>query len=230
MRDNELEVTSRGTILVVEDDESVARALSRRLGGPGRYEVLVAHSSHEAIRLIGNGIDFVLLDLNLGEEDMGGIECLRRFRLSLGYDGIVCILTGDETASTLLRAVDAGADGFLLKPVESVIEAIELMLRPGLWPRRDPVEMGDEGIASLRSRGLRPEQVNLCCLWSSMGFPQYIDIAREFDASAEAVSQRFVRIRKTLGLRSQYQLASMLQALCMLGCRRSFGPFVGILD
>ena len=30
---NEPKVVSRGTILVVEDDESVARALSRRLGG-----------------------------------------------------------------------------------------------------------------------------------------------------------------------------------------------------
>jgi PAS domain S-box-containing protein len=68
------------TLLVVDDDEALRRAMKRQLERAG-YHVLVAASGEEAVSLYqleGLGIDVVLLDL--GMPGMGGAGCLRKLR------------------------------------------------------------------------------------------------------------------------------------------------------
>ncbi|MBI4012503.1 MAG: SpoIIE family protein phosphatase [Candidatus Rokubacteria bacterium] len=102
------------TILVIDDDHEVASTLADFLEEQG-YRVLVAHSAAEATTQLEHAtVSAVLLDLHLPDAD--GIDLMGRF-LALPSDVAVVVLTGHATLESALAAVQAGAAGYLLKPV-----------------------------------------------------------------------------------------------------------------
>lgn len=103
-------------ILVVEDDAMVARLVRAVLTADG-YAVDVATTGEEG-RLLAfvNEYDGIVLDLHLN--DRHGLTILHELRRE-GRQTPVLILTGSGEESEVVRALDAGADEYVVKPVRN---------------------------------------------------------------------------------------------------------------
>jgi two-component system copper resistance phosphate regulon response regulator CusR len=126
---------TRGTvrILVVEDEQKVARALREGLEAE-RYDVDVASTGEEGFFLVNNkSFDLVLLDLMLPRRD--GIEVLTTLRRR-GLQTPVLILTAKDTVDDRVHGLDSGADDYLVKP----FAFSELLARIRALVRRDRSE------------------------------------------------------------------------------------------
>ncbi|NUP65803.1 MAG: response regulator transcription factor [Nonomuraea sp.] len=118
--------------LFLVDDHPVVRAgLVALLGGEDDMEIAgEAADGAEALRGIAAAKpDVVLMDLQLGE-GMDGVEVTRRVR-ELGEPPQVLVLTTYETDADIMRAIDAGATGYLLKacPPEELFQGIRAAAR-----------------------------------------------------------------------------------------------------
>ncbi|SEN77273.1 response regulator [Nonomuraea pusilla] len=118
--------------LFLVDDHPVVRAgLVALLGGETDMEVVgEAAGGEEALRgIAAREPDVVLMDLQLGD-GIDGVETTRRVR-ALPSPPQVLVLTTYETDADLMRAVDAGATGYLLKacPPEELFQGIRAAAR-----------------------------------------------------------------------------------------------------
>ncbi|MBI5089656.1 MAG: response regulator transcription factor [Actinobacteria bacterium] len=99
-------------VLVVEDDEAQRSTLITTLTAHG-YRVRGAATGVEALDLAeATRPDLVLLDLGL--PDVPGIELCRH--LPLRHACPIVVVTGDDSDEQLVRALDLGADDYLVKP------------------------------------------------------------------------------------------------------------------
>lgn len=100
-------------ILVVEDDVSLGAGLVAVLAAAG-HEVRWAQTAADARRLLSEAVpDLVLLDLGLPDDD--GVNLCREIhdqRLTL----TVVVVTARTDEGDAVRALDGGADDFVLKP------------------------------------------------------------------------------------------------------------------
>ena len=108
--------SSQATILLAEDHGDSREALSALLEAFG-YEVVPAVNGREAVDLArASDPDLILMDIMMPELD--GFEATRRIRDFPETSHIPIItLTAMDGARSL--ALDAGADDFLPKPVDS---------------------------------------------------------------------------------------------------------------
>lgn len=105
-------MTIRDKILIVEDEQSIARFISAILGANG-YETLQAQTGTEALSIISSNCpDLVILDLGL--PDMDGIEILRDLRSWSSLPVVVVSARSHEKDK--VTALDMGADDYLTKP------------------------------------------------------------------------------------------------------------------
>src|SRR3954470_19560728 len=105
-------------VMVVEDDDEVARAVARRLGADG-HEVEVSSDPAPIIaRLDADVADWDVVILDVGLPVMSGLEVLARFREAGSLSAII-MLTGDSTANTAAACMRAGAFYYLTKPFEA---------------------------------------------------------------------------------------------------------------
>ena len=105
--------TSQGTILIVDDDASVRRALHTTLRTLG-FSTAEASSGEEALLLAcANRYDVVLLDVNMPGLD--GLETCRRLRRQLPRSAIL-MLTVLDSEEDKVSALEAGADDYVTKP------------------------------------------------------------------------------------------------------------------
>ena len=102
-------------ILIVDDDQSIRKALSLVLNG--KYEVETALNGPEALELYPiETPDVVLLDVGLPEMD--GVEVLKRL-IDMDPDATVIMVTAVEDVKTVVNAIKQGAYDYLVKPIES---------------------------------------------------------------------------------------------------------------
>ena len=118
LRDDRDEADGQGPkrILVVEDDDDVRRVLEIDLAGEG-YWVASAASGSEAVREAARARPhLVILDVML--PDKSGIEVCRELR-RLPETSLVPVVfvTARSDMETELQGFDAGADDYLVKPV-----------------------------------------------------------------------------------------------------------------
>jgi DNA-binding response OmpR family regulator len=117
-------------ILIADDDKPVANLMRRVLAEDG-YAIDVAHSGEDA-RLLAfvNPYDGIVLDLELG--DRHGFEVLQELR-SAGKTTPVLLYTGTEDPAAIVRGLDAGADGYIVKPVtnQELRARVRSLLRRG---------------------------------------------------------------------------------------------------
>jgi two-component system, OmpR family, KDP operon response regulator KdpE len=105
--------TSQGSILVVDDDASVRRALHTTLRTLG-FSISEASSGEEALESArATRHDVVLLDFNM--PGMDGVETCRQLRRLLPRSSIF-MLTVRDTEEDKVNALDAGADDYVTKP------------------------------------------------------------------------------------------------------------------
>jgi DNA-binding NarL/FixJ family response regulator len=104
--------------VLVADDHAVVRAgISHVLGNADDVEVVgEARDGEEAVELARTrGADVVLMDLSMPVLD--GIDATRRIREE-APDAQVVVLTSFSDRGRILKALDAGAIGYLLKDAE----------------------------------------------------------------------------------------------------------------
>ena len=100
-------------ILVIEDDAAIADAIGAALGRAGHAVDRLAGGRQAEIALRDHPYDLVVLDLGL--PDVDGIELLRRLRARA--DAVpVLVATAREELEERVRALDLGADDYLVKP------------------------------------------------------------------------------------------------------------------
>jgi len=103
------------TILIVEDDATIARFVELELEHAG-FGVLRAGEGPSAIELLeNNDVDLVLLDLMLPGID--GIDVARHIRKK-GSHVPILMLTARAETQDVVSGFDAGADDYLRKPFE----------------------------------------------------------------------------------------------------------------
>ena len=114
-----------GLVHVIDDDASFRRAMERRLKHAGYEVATYASAQHLLDRLPSESVPgCILLDVQI--PGMGGPELQARLS-GLGSTLPIIFLTGHPDIPTTVRAIKAGANDFLTKPVSSdeLFQAIE---------------------------------------------------------------------------------------------------------
>ncbi len=115
-------------ILIVDDHPVVRAGLASMLGTQAELELIgSAPSGEDALRMLEESCpDVVLLDLRM--QGMSGVEVLLALKAA-GRSARVIILTNYETDEDIYRAVQAGAQGYLLKntSLREMVEAIRVV-------------------------------------------------------------------------------------------------------
>jgi DNA-binding response OmpR family regulator len=120
-------IPERPAVLIVEDDEATATALSRQLVGLG-YTAQIATSAEQADPWIANQrFDLVLLDVNLPR--MNGMEFLG-WILRRSPTTAVVMVTGNDDIDMAIECLEQGARTYLVKPIEP--EVLRLSVRDAL--------------------------------------------------------------------------------------------------
>jgi len=114
-------------LLLVEDDETIARELMLRWRSRG-WETLVATTLAQAQQLAQQAPDVVVLDLQLPDGD--GLAWLDRQRQAQ-LQAPVLILSARERVADRVEGLQRGADDYLVKPFapEELDARLDVMLR-----------------------------------------------------------------------------------------------------
>ncbi|MBY0521933.1 MAG: response regulator [Gemmataceae bacterium] len=115
--------------ILVVDDSALSRRISRRVLESGGHEVVEAHDGMAALEqyfLVKP--DLVVLDITM--KGMSGIDVLTQLR-ELDPRASVVIATADIQTSTRTLTQDAGARGFITKPLvpEQLLQAVSAALQ-----------------------------------------------------------------------------------------------------
>lgn len=110
-------------ILVVDDDPHVRNVHARVIRALG-YDAEVASDGVEALSKLPLEVDLVLLDVDMPHMD--GFEVVRRIRQQPEYRLLpIIMVTGLDESSSYVRAMEAGANDLITKPIDTA----ELKLR-----------------------------------------------------------------------------------------------------
>jgi RNA polymerase sigma factor (sigma-70 family) len=140
-----MSMTGTPVIHIVDDDASFRTAISRVLRVSG-YEVADYDSAASFLRSLENSKPgCILLDVRM--PDLGGLQ-LQEELAKLSHSWPIIFMTGHGDIPTTVRAIKAGAEDFLSKPVskETLLEAIERAL-----VRHAAMQQSQDQLNSLRS-------------------------------------------------------------------------------
>jgi two-component system OmpR family response regulator len=191
-------------ILVIEDDAAIADAIGAALANAGHAVDRLSSGRQADAALRDHPYDLIVLDLGL--PDVDGAELLRRLRARA--DAVpVLVATAREELEERVRALDLGADDYLVKPfalrefearvrallrrrtTQGVPELVLARLRLDLPRRRahvgdEPVELTPrefgllEALASRLDRVMSREQlIEALCSWDKSLTDNGLDIA-----------------------------------------------------
>ncbi|MCP4452979.1 MAG: response regulator [Planctomycetes bacterium] len=112
-------------IMVVDDSGITGKKLSKMLEGLGHTVVHIAKTGQDAVDAYGSvNPDLVTMDITM--PDMDGIEATRLI-MAAHDNPLVVMVTSHGQEQMVMDAIDAGAKGYVLKPVkvEKLQESIE---------------------------------------------------------------------------------------------------------
>jgi DNA-binding NtrC family response regulator len=142
-----MDTVGRKTLLIVDDDARIRGLLTEALSAVG-YATIQAADGQQALDLIRTQpVDCVIADIKMPELD--GLALLNRVKAEKP-DLPVVMITGFAYQQNKTQAVDAGADGFLMKPfrlakIEEVLGRIlSADSRTGPRPIRDVLIVEDD--------------------------------------------------------------------------------------
>ena len=137
-------------ILVVDDDKSIRKIFRLNLEEEG-YVVDTAETGEEALRKVERYYyNITLIDIKLG--DIDGTDLLERMQEKSPWMKKI-IVTGFPSMQNAIKAVNEGADGYILKPVkiDSLLKIIEEHLRK----QREEDEFNEEKMAGFIENRVR---------------------------------------------------------------------------
>lgn len=114
------------TILIVEDDENIAKYIQTCLN-VGGYGSEICVDGQSAVELaVGRGYDLILLDVMLPGLD--GFEVMEKIKK---YDIPVIYLTAMQDVTSKVRGLKSGAEDYIVKPFETLelLARIELVMK-----------------------------------------------------------------------------------------------------
>jgi two-component system KDP operon response regulator KdpE len=115
------------TILIVDDEPQIRRVMRTTLTGEG-YAVVEARDGSEALeKLHSERPDLILLDMNMPVLD--GLQACREIRSSSEVP--IIMLTVRSAEKDKVRALDAGADDYVVKPfsIQELLARVRALLR-----------------------------------------------------------------------------------------------------
>lgn len=117
------------TILIVEDN-FLNRRISKNILSQNGYTILEAKNTSEATLLLNQGnVDFIILDINLGENERNGIsfgkEIFDRYKIPFLY------LTAYDNIDVMSKAIETIPYSYITKPFKNsdLLAAVELGIR-----------------------------------------------------------------------------------------------------
>jgi two-component system nitrate/nitrite response regulator NarL len=155
------------TIVIVDDHPLFRKGVIQLiLAAPEFRFVGEAPSGKEGIALAHRlQPDMILLDLNM--KDMSGVEVLKTLKDD-GLDARIIMLTVSDQAEDLMAALQAGADGYLLKDMEpedlmqqlveaargkiTINERLTRLLVTSLRDKARPTQLTEAGLTEQESR------------------------------------------------------------------------------
>jgi len=107
----------RRRVLVVEDSHTIVSVVKYFLELEG-FEVLVAENGRSGLATaLKERPDCIISDVNM--PDMGGVEMVRTIRANSGMADVrILMLTSESSVDCEAEGLEAGADDYILKPVE----------------------------------------------------------------------------------------------------------------
>lgn len=123
-------------ILLVEDDKEQLEPLVAALSQVGHLVDSASDGDTARWLLYDKDYDLLILDWLLPQ--VSGIDLCKLYRQS-GQGAPVLILTARDTTADKVAGLDAGADDYLVKPVD----VLELLARVRALGRRSPLWIGD---------------------------------------------------------------------------------------
>jgi EAL domain-containing protein (putative c-di-GMP-specific phosphodiesterase class I) len=118
-----IEIPQARHVLLVDDDPTVLRAMSRVLRGRG-YLTTTTTNGQEAVRWVTQ-VDYDAIVTDIAMPGMDGITLLREVRAHDLHVPVI-LLTGEPAVDTAVQALELGAMNYLTKPV--AIDALEQVL------------------------------------------------------------------------------------------------------
>ncbi|MBT3358886.1 MAG: response regulator [Rhodospirillales bacterium] len=116
-------------VFIVDDDETIIEFMSLMLETAG-YDVSSSMAGAEALpQIVAQKPDCILTDLMMAELD--GLQLCQEIRgRSLSPNPVVIVVSARDHPYWMERAREAGADGYLTKPlaVETFVEKIEAIM------------------------------------------------------------------------------------------------------
>lgn len=209
-------------VLIVDDDPLVRAGLVMMLGGTDQVEV--AGEANDGSEVLGavdrHRPDVVLLDLRMPKVD--GLEAMALLRTQPSPPRIL-VLTTFDSDDQVLRALRAGAAGFLVKdtPPADIVRAIELvaagesMLSPTVTRRlierlageADSDAQQQRAVERLRSLSERDREI---AREIGAGKPNAA-IAEELHLSVATIKSHVSSMLSELGFENRVQIALMVQ-------------------
>jgi two-component system, OmpR family, response regulator len=145
-------------VLIVEDEEDLARALQRLLQEAG-FTADLAHDGEDGLSLaLDAAYDLLLLDLMLPR--LQGPRVLAELR-TRGRHIPVLVLTARDAVADRVRLLDAGADDYVIKPFEpaELVSRCRALVRRAAGQSSNVIVVGDVEIdtaqRSVRRAGLQ---------------------------------------------------------------------------
>ncbi|MBL9023275.1 MAG: response regulator transcription factor [Myxococcales bacterium] len=149
--------TTRKTVLVVEDDASIAMGLELNLTAEG-YNVITAADGEDGLELARKGADLVVLDVMLPR--LNGFEIVKKLR---GENNPVPVIMLSARGAELdkVMGLELGAEDYITKPfglaellarVKAVLRRDAIARRPESVVRAASLEI-DAGARVVRKRG-----------------------------------------------------------------------------
>ncbi len=143
-------------ILIVEDEEKIARVLEIELSFEG-YHTDKAFTGTDGLRRFREQTwDLVLLDVMLPK--MSGIEVLRRIRSENNHTPVI-LLTAKDSVEDKVSGLDLGANDYITKPfqMEELLARVRAALRLSQSPPNDTVDDGWIRVGDLKLNVLSRE-------------------------------------------------------------------------
>ena len=146
-------------VLIVEDDESLARGIQAALQRWSHTSDWARDGAAAALAARNGGYDLALVDLGLpGMDGLDLIRSLRRRRIALP----IIVVTARDAIADRVDGLDAGADDYLVKPfhLDELAARLRAVHRRAQGNARNLVEAGalaldtDSGEASWHGRPL----------------------------------------------------------------------------
>ncbi|EDY34584.1 response regulator receiver domain protein [Aciduliprofundum boonei T469] len=101
-------------VVIIDDNKELAEVIKQYLSNRG-FNVKIAENARDAMSILEKSkrVDVILLDLML--KDVHGLEMLKSIR-SHSKQVAIIIITGIKDLNTVIEAMKAGADDYLVKP------------------------------------------------------------------------------------------------------------------